>query len=301
MISLGSSTNRKGFTLVELLIVVIILAILAAIIVPQFSAATDDAKQSAYDTNVANIRAAIDLYRQQHNAYPGAVAATAATCPDGVNVHGTVGADSFDAQLRNYTNAAGQACTGTDSTFKYGPYLKDPLPANPLGDPGSQHGNGCHDRHARFGEHGHDRRLDLRLQDRRVRRRPLVPTADNGDIPGLAFQYVKSGMSPFSWMEATPMQSRREQGFTLTELLVVIDSWRSSRRSRSRISPRTTRRSSTLPPPTSSAQFVSRTASPYARASAMASLPTRAIREFVCTASIRRSTPQHFDTTTTTR
>ena len=80
MISLRSSRNQDGFTLVELLIVVIILAILAAIIVPQFSAATDDANQAAYDTNIANIRAAIDLYRQQHTAYPGAVAATGAAC-----------------------------------------------------------------------------------------------------------------------------------------------------------------------------------------------------------------------------
>ncbi len=81
MISLRSSRNQEGFTLVELLIVVIILAILAAIIVPQFSAATDDATQSAYDTNIANIRSAIDLYRQQHNAYPGAVTSTALVAP----------------------------------------------------------------------------------------------------------------------------------------------------------------------------------------------------------------------------
>ena len=136
MISLKSSTNKKGFTLVELLIVVIILAILAAIIVPQFSAATDDAKQSAYDSNVANLRAAIDLYRQQHNAYPGAIAASAATCPGtSTNVTAAVGEPSFVAQLRNYTNSSGQACTGTDSEFRYGPYLKDPIPDNPLGDP----------------------------------------------------------------------------------------------------------------------------------------------------------------------
>jgi len=138
MISLRSSRGQEGFTLVELLIVVIILAILAAIIVPQFSAATDDAKQSAYDTNIANIRSAIDLYRQQHDDYPGAVASSGATCVNGAAVAGAVGAAAFVAQLKNYTNSAGLACTGFDpNEFKYGPYLKDDLPVNPLGNPGN--------------------------------------------------------------------------------------------------------------------------------------------------------------------
>lgn len=134
MISQRKMNLNRGFTLVELLIVVIILAILAAIIVPQFTAATDDATQSAYDTNVANIRAAIDLYRQQHTSYPGAVTSTGATCVNGSAVAGAVGADAFLAQLRNYTNTAGLACTGTDpNQFRFGPYLKDDLPVNPLG------------------------------------------------------------------------------------------------------------------------------------------------------------------------
>ena len=54
-------------------------------------------------------------------------------CPAGsTNVTGAVGEPAFLAQLRNYTNAAGVACTGTDATFRYGPYLKDDLPVNPL-------------------------------------------------------------------------------------------------------------------------------------------------------------------------
>ena len=134
MILKAKRLAQRGFTLVELLIVVIILAILAAIIIPQFTAATDDANQSAYDTNIANIRAAIDLYRQQHQAYPGAVASSGGSCPAGsAAVDGAAGEPAFIAQLRNYTNAAGQACTGTDATFKYGPYLRDDLPVNPLG------------------------------------------------------------------------------------------------------------------------------------------------------------------------
>ena len=135
MFSKAKIVASKGFTLVELLIVVIILAILAAIIIPQFSGATDDAEQAAYDTNIANIRAAIDLYRQQHNEYPGAVIATGGICINGAAVTtGAVGEEAFIAQLRNYTNAAGEACTGTDpNEFKYGPYLKDDLPVNPKG------------------------------------------------------------------------------------------------------------------------------------------------------------------------
>ena len=57
-----SSFTQKGFTLVELLIVVIILAILAAIVVPQFSSTTRDANISALDSNLSNIRSVIDLY-----------------------------------------------------------------------------------------------------------------------------------------------------------------------------------------------------------------------------------------------
>jgi general secretion pathway protein G len=132
-----SNTLQRGFTLVELLIVVIILAILAAIVVPQFSSTTDDAKLAALDSTLGNVRSAIDLYYQQHGKYPSAAAATGATCPGG----GTAGAGAADSntaflsQLGMYTNAAGQACSTSDATFKFGPYLKKAtLPKNPFTD-----------------------------------------------------------------------------------------------------------------------------------------------------------------------
>jgi len=129
-----ASSKAQGFTLVELLIVTIILAILAAIVVPQFTATTDDARASAYDSNLSGLRSAVELYRQQHGAYPGNVAATAATCVNGTNQTGAVGAVSFDLQMTLFTNQAGQACTGTDpNQFRFGPYLKDGIPANQLG------------------------------------------------------------------------------------------------------------------------------------------------------------------------
>jgi general secretion pathway protein G len=131
-----SIANRRahGFTLVELLIVVIILAILAAIVVPQFADSANDARQAAYNTDLSNLRAVVELYRQQHGAYPGAVAATAGTCVNGSAVVAAVGSAAFEAQLTNYTNAAGQACTGFDATqFRFGPYLREGVPVNPLG------------------------------------------------------------------------------------------------------------------------------------------------------------------------
>lgn len=126
---------QGGFTLVELLIVVIILAILAAIVVPTFSSSTDDAKVSALQTNLANMRAAVDLFRQQHTAQPGATAATGATCPgSGSAGTGTINTpQAFVDQLTRYTNNSGQSCTTTNTTFKFGPYLKkDTLPENPI-------------------------------------------------------------------------------------------------------------------------------------------------------------------------
>ena len=135
-------TLQKGFTLVELLIVVIILAILAAILVPQFASSTDDARGSAADSTLANMRASLDLYYQQHNStYPGRVtavpsAACAGTAGNGVATGGA-GATAEDAmleQLSLYTDASGGACSKSDTTNHcFGPYLKKAtLPPDPF-------------------------------------------------------------------------------------------------------------------------------------------------------------------------
>lgn len=129
-------SSEAGFTLVELLIVVIILGILAAIVVPQFGSSTDDAKSSALDTTLAHMRGAVDLYYQQHGKYPGEVASSGgASLPAGAAA-GTGAlhtAQAFTDQLVYFSNLAGQTSTIKDTVYKYGPYLKSTtIPAMPF-------------------------------------------------------------------------------------------------------------------------------------------------------------------------
>ena len=132
--------KQAGFTLVELLIVAIILAILAAIVVPQFASSTADAQDSALRSNLAGIRSAIDLYTQQHGGtFPGAVASTGGACAGGTAGSGALEtAAAFEEQLRYYSNAAGQTCSIADVPaggvveYPFGPYIKSPIPDNPV-------------------------------------------------------------------------------------------------------------------------------------------------------------------------
>jgi len=60
-------TNKKsGFTLVEILIVVIILGILAAIVIPQFTNASQDARRSSLASQLQTLRSQIELFKLQH-------------------------------------------------------------------------------------------------------------------------------------------------------------------------------------------------------------------------------------------
>jgi len=102
-------TNKKnaGFTLVEILIVVVILGILAAIVIPQFTQASTEARENSLKANLQTIRSQIELYKIQHNDNEPTLAA-------------------FTAQMTGTTDVAG-AATGSD----FGPYLQS-IPVNPF-------------------------------------------------------------------------------------------------------------------------------------------------------------------------
>ena len=137
--------NQEGFTLVELLIVAIILSILAAIAVPQFTSTTDDAAEAALKSNLTGIRSSIAMYAQQHGGnFPGAVASSGGTCTGGTAGTGAANSSTaFEDQLLYYTNAAGQACSIADVPaggaveYPYGPYIKSDIPNNPVTNVGT--------------------------------------------------------------------------------------------------------------------------------------------------------------------
>ncbi len=109
---------KRGFTLVEILIVVVILGILAAIVIPQFTQASTEAKVSSSLTSLQSLRSQIELYKIQHNDNPPPL--------------GTDGADFEEAMtLCSNTNGETVAVAGRDKvTHPFGPYMQV-IPLNP--------------------------------------------------------------------------------------------------------------------------------------------------------------------------
>ncbi len=111
-------TRKSGFTLVEILIVVIILGILAAIIIPQFTEASTSAKESSLTSNLQTLRSQIGLYKIQHgDIYPDSTSS-----------------DTFVTCLTTETEVDGDPWVeGTSTGTKCGPYMPN-IPDNPFID-----------------------------------------------------------------------------------------------------------------------------------------------------------------------
>ncbi len=114
---------KKAFTLVEVLIVVAILGILAAIVIPQFQSHSQEAKEAAAKDNLRILRNTIELYAAQHNDVPPGY-------PNG-DTSETPNWIIFFNQMLEATNVSGQFANVGTPGYPLGPYLSE-VPSNPF-------------------------------------------------------------------------------------------------------------------------------------------------------------------------
>jgi general secretion pathway protein G len=99
------SRRQNAFTLVEMLLVLVILAVLAAIVIPKFSGRTQQAKEAAAKTQISSIELALDAFEVDTGSYP----------------QGSSGLSALVDQPNGATNWKG-------------PYLKQGIPNDPWGN-----------------------------------------------------------------------------------------------------------------------------------------------------------------------
>jgi general secretion pathway protein G len=107
--------TRYGMTLPEVLILMMVFAIMAATVLPQFTAAHDDALEAALRENLKRLRSQIELYRFQHKG----------------NYPGKGSQDSEDVLDALLLSSDADGSIGPIQSKPFGPYFTGQLPANP--------------------------------------------------------------------------------------------------------------------------------------------------------------------------
>ncbi|MBN1903319.1 type II secretion system major pseudopilin GspG [Candidatus Sumerlaeota bacterium] len=111
--------SQKGFTLIEMLLVLVILGTLAAIVIPKFAGRSEQARITAAETQISNFETSLDAFEVDNGYYP----------------EGDEGLIELLEQPENAKNWKG-------------PYLKHSIPLDPWGNayiyecPGSNNENG---------------------------------------------------------------------------------------------------------------------------------------------------------------
>ncbi len=123
--------SQRAFTLIELLLVLVILAVLAAVVVPKFTKRSEQARIAAAQTDISNMETSLDAFEVDTGRYP-----------------------SSEEGLQALVEAPGSI-----KNWK-GPYLKKGVPNDPWGNPYNYRNPGSHNSTGydlySFGPDGHD-------------------------------------------------------------------------------------------------------------------------------------------------
>lgn len=124
-------SRAYGFTLIEMLVVLIILSIMAMIVVPKAATPVDEARDTTLRASLAALRSAIDRYTVEHNhTFPGANNSQGSPAQNAAQAR-----LGFLGQLTQFTNINGETSDQELPTHRYGPYLRqDILPDNPINE-----------------------------------------------------------------------------------------------------------------------------------------------------------------------
>ena len=125
-----------GFTLLELLIVVVILSTLAAVVVPSFSESSAGSQTGVVNQNIKIVQSAIDRFHITHGYYPGPSNWGKGCSGFSQNLHAKTQGQYLRNRLTLYTNRDGVVCDSrTDqkrNVYPLGPYLRHQIPLNPV-------------------------------------------------------------------------------------------------------------------------------------------------------------------------
>ncbi len=143
---------ERGFTLIELMIVVAIIAILAGILIPNFVNARSQAQTAACESNLRSIATALELYYTDNQVYPTASAAsvgpTLLTANGVAYLNNTPKDPAAQTATATYTLTTTQASGGAPATYTItcpGVHVGSTLAKVPLvgGTSGSVCGTNC--------------------------------------------------------------------------------------------------------------------------------------------------------------
>jgi general secretion pathway protein G len=114
------SCNNSGFTIVELLVVIVVIGILAAITIISYSGISQRAVAASLQSDLASAKTQLQIYQTEHDAYPGEVDDCPTPAAGNVCLNQPSGSNSFDNySVNNSTNPPTFSLDAVNDTTTY--------------------------------------------------------------------------------------------------------------------------------------------------------------------------------------